>query len=270
MDERKQAELPVELQSDEPHVLCARSEEYHRVSGCKSAKEIWDKLQVAHEGTTHVKISRINRLKQEFESFVMKPEETIKEMHDRFTTIVNSLRNLDVEYSSADLVRKVLWALPKRWTPKVTAIEESKDLTKLSLDELMGSLVTHEEKLKREGEEVRKEKKSIAFKVSASEEELDCLEDMEDEELAMLSKHVAKLLRLRREKKKGGFLNRTREGDPEKEQLKKFRANPRVRRELISNDNKAGSSAGCFKCGRCGHIKVDRPQMKREKAYTAT
>ncbi|CAL1403344.1 unnamed protein product [Linum trigynum] len=110
-------------------------EEYHRVTGCKTAKEIWDKLQIAHEGTSHVKISRINSLKQDFESFIMKPEESIKEMNDRFTTIVNSPRNLEVEYPSADLVRKVLWALPKRWTPKVTAIEESKDLTRLSLDE---------------------------------------------------------------------------------------------------------------------------------------
>ncbi|CAL1379995.1 unnamed protein product [Linum trigynum] len=173
-------------------------EEYHRVSGCKTAKEIWDKLQVAHEGTSHVKISRINLLKQDFEYFVMKPEETIKEMHDRFTTIVNNLRNLGVEYGSGDLVRKVLWALPKLWMPKVTAIEESKDLTTLSLDELMGSLITQEEKLRREGEEIRREKKSIAFKVSVAEDELDCLEDMEDEELAMLSKNVAKLLRLRK------------------------------------------------------------------------
>ncbi|CAL1359163.1 unnamed protein product [Linum trigynum] len=145
-------------------------EEYHRVTGCKTAKEIWDKLQIAHEGTSHVKISRINSLKHDFESFIMKPEESIKEMNDRFTTIVNSLRNLEVEYPSGDLVRKVLWALPKRWTPKVTAIEESKDLTRLSLDELIGSLITHEEKLRREEvDEPKKDRRNIAFKVSSYE-----------------------------------------------------------------------------------------------------
>ncbi|CAL1383598.1 unnamed protein product [Linum trigynum] len=149
-------------------------EEYHRVTGCKSAKEIWDKLQISHEGTSHVKISRINSLKQEFESFIMKPDESIREMNERFTTIVNSLRNLEVEYASADLVRKVLWALPKEWTPKVIAIEGSKDLTKLSLDELIGSLVTHEEKLRREElEEPKREKKGIAFKATSQQEELE-------------------------------------------------------------------------------------------------
>ncbi|GKD20701.1 hypothetical protein Tco_1222404 [Tanacetum coccineum] len=37
-------------------------------------------------------------------------------------------------------VRKFLRALPLKWRPKVTAIEESKDLSKLSLDELVGNL----------------------------------------------------------------------------------------------------------------------------------
>ncbi|CAL1371096.1 unnamed protein product [Linum trigynum] len=189
-------------------------DEYHHVTGCKSAKEIWDKLQIAHEGTTHVKISRINSLKQEFESFFMKPEESVKEMNERFTTIVNSLMNLGIIYKISDLVRKVLWALPKKWTPKVTAIEESKDLTKLSLDELMGSLITHEEKLKKEeAEEPRKEMRSIAFKTTIQDEDFDSLDEMEDEELAMLSKHVAKLMRLRKEKRRGGLINRSREGE---------------------------------------------------------
>ena len=34
------------------------------------------------------------------------------------------------------------------WDPKVTAIQEAKDTKKLSIDELMGSLMTHELTLK--------------------------------------------------------------------------------------------------------------------------
>ena len=33
-------------------------DEYFRISNCKSAKEMWDILQVTHEGTTYVKRSR--------------------------------------------------------------------------------------------------------------------------------------------------------------------------------------------------------------------
>ncbi|CAL1383103.1 unnamed protein product [Linum trigynum] len=235
-------------------------EEYHRVTGCKSAKEIWDKLRIAHEGTSHVKISKINSLKQEFESFVMKPDETIKEMNDRFMNIVNSLRNMEVDYPSDDLVRKILWALPKRWTPKVTAIEESKDLTKLSLDELMESLVTHEEKLRREeGEDPRREKKGIAFKAISHGDEL------EDEELALLRKHVAKLLRLRKERRRGAMDKKSKDGDGEKDQPKYSIKNGRK-----NNADRTPTQGGCFKCGRAGHIKAECPQLKKERAYAAT
>ena len=44
-------------------------DEYFRVSNCKSAKDMWDTLQVTHEGTTDVKRSRINILTHEYELF---------------------------------------------------------------------------------------------------------------------------------------------------------------------------------------------------------
>ena len=46
-------------------------DEYFRVSNCKSAKDMWDTLQVTHEGTTDVKRSRINTLIREYELFRM-------------------------------------------------------------------------------------------------------------------------------------------------------------------------------------------------------
>ncbi|GJQ95406.1 retrovirus-related pol polyprotein from transposon TNT 1-94 [Tanacetum coccineum] len=47
------------------------------------------------------------------------------------------LKALDEGYSSKKYVRKFLRALHPKWRAKVTAIEESKDLTSLSLDELI-------------------------------------------------------------------------------------------------------------------------------------
>jgi hypothetical protein len=51
--------------------------EYNRVSGCDSAKEIWDKLEVTYEGTNQVKESKMNMLVHEYELFVMKKDENI-------------------------------------------------------------------------------------------------------------------------------------------------------------------------------------------------
>nr|GEU32047.1 copia protein [Tanacetum cinerariifolium] len=58
----------------------------------------------------------------------------------RFNTIITSLKALDEGYSSKKYVRKFLRALRPKWSAKFTAIEKLKDLTSLSLDELIGSL----------------------------------------------------------------------------------------------------------------------------------
>ena len=53
-------------------------DEYFRVSNCKNAKDMWDTLQVTHEGTTDVKRSRINTLIHEYELFRMNQNESIQ------------------------------------------------------------------------------------------------------------------------------------------------------------------------------------------------
>ncbi|GAV68999.1 DUF4219 domain-containing protein/UBN2 domain-containing protein [Cephalotus follicularis] len=118
--------------------------EFNRIRSCISAKEIWDKLESTHEGTNQVKDSRIDMLIHEYELFEMRHYESIYYMFDRFTNIINSLNSLGKSFSNNELVRKILRSLPKSWQDKVTAIEEAKDLTKLKLEDLLGSLLTHE------------------------------------------------------------------------------------------------------------------------------
>ena len=65
--------------------------EFNRISACTSAKEIWDKLKVAHEGTDEVRENKLNILVHDYELFKMHPYEDIKSMFTRFTTITNEL-----------------------------------------------------------------------------------------------------------------------------------------------------------------------------------
>ncbi|GKD20073.1 zf-CCHC domain-containing protein [Tanacetum coccineum] len=68
----------------------------------------------------------------------------------RFNTIITSLKALDEGYFSKNYDRKFLRALHPRWRAKVTTIEESKDLTSLSLDELIGNLKVYEMIIKKD------------------------------------------------------------------------------------------------------------------------
>ncbi|GAV79726.1 zf-CCHC domain-containing protein/UBN2 domain-containing protein, partial [Cephalotus follicularis] len=81
--------------------------------------------------------------------------------------IINSLQFLNKCYTNSEMVRKILRCLPKSWMPKVTAIEEAKDLNTFPLEELLGSLMTHEMTIKNhedDEEQDKKKHKVIAFK----------------------------------------------------------------------------------------------------------
>jgi len=88
-------------------------DEYFRISNCKNAKDMWDTLQVTHEGTTDVKRSRINTLTHEYELFRMNPNETIQDMQKRFTHIINHLAYLGKAFPNEDLTNKVLRCLSR-------------------------------------------------------------------------------------------------------------------------------------------------------------
>ncbi|GJY43630.1 retrovirus-related pol polyprotein from transposon TNT 1-94 [Tanacetum coccineum] len=116
-------------------------------------------------------------------------------------TIITNLKALDKGYSSKNYVRKFLRALPPKWRAKVTAIEESKDLTSLSLDELIGNLKVHEMIIKKDSEIVKAkgESRSLALKAKKESSDEECLTSgSEDEEYAMaIGKSERKCFRCR-------------------------------------------------------------------------
>lgn len=114
---------------------------------CENDKEIWDKLEVTHESKSRVNESKISLLTIDYELFKAKSDKGINEMSDHFTNIINGLKALGKTYANTEIVNKMLNILPKSWEMKVTPIKESKDINTLSLDELIGSLLTYKKKI---------------------------------------------------------------------------------------------------------------------------
>ncbi|KAK9037137.1 hypothetical protein V6N11_022059 [Hibiscus sabdariffa] len=203
----------MELNCKALHIIfCALGTDvYVKFSSCESAKEVWDKLEVIHEGTNDVKETKIGLLNLEYENFKMDPNEDIKRMFDRFSTIVNQLKGFGEEIPEDKLIRKLIYSLPQSWDSKKTAIIEAKDLKKLKLDELIGSLLTHEMMsipLKREKEKIIKEQgvdvNIIALKSSKCKYEDSSMEESseEDEEMAYLFKNFTRFMKSEKEKSK--------------------------------------------------------------------
>ncbi|GJU53127.1 retrovirus-related pol polyprotein from transposon TNT 1-94, partial [Tanacetum coccineum] len=112
-----------------------------------------------------VKDNKIDLLVQQYEQFVNSEDESIDSAFARFNTIITSLKALNEGYSSKNYVRKFLRALHPKWRAKVTAIEESKDLTSLSLDELIGNLKAKKESSNEECSTFRSEDDEYAMAV---------------------------------------------------------------------------------------------------------
>ncbi|GJW87749.1 retrovirus-related pol polyprotein from transposon TNT 1-94 [Tanacetum coccineum] len=113
---------------------------------------------------------------------------SIDSVFARFNTIITCLKALDKGYSSKNYVRKFLRALHPKWRAKVTTIEELKDLTLLSLDELIGNLKVYEMIIKKDYEIVKDkgERKSLALKAKKESSDDECSTfGSEDEEYTM-------------------------------------------------------------------------------------
>ncbi|GJX22084.1 retrovirus-related pol polyprotein from transposon TNT 1-94 [Tanacetum coccineum] len=107
---------------------------------------------------------------------------------------------LDEAYSSKNYVRKFLRALHPKWRAKVTTIKELKDLTLLSLDELIRNLKVHEMIIKKYFEIVKAkgERKSLSLKAKKeSSNEESSTSRSEDEEYAMAVRDFKKFFKRR-------------------------------------------------------------------------
>ncbi|GJU94697.1 hypothetical protein Tco_1319453 [Tanacetum coccineum] len=116
-------------------------------------------------------------------------DESIDNAFAKFNTIITSLKALDEGFSSKNCVRKFLRALHPKWRAKFMAIKESKNLTTLSLGELIRNLKVYEEVIKKDSKIIkskREQSRSIALKArKESSDEDSSTFDSEDEEYAM-------------------------------------------------------------------------------------
>ncbi|GJW17469.1 retrovirus-related pol polyprotein from transposon TNT 1-94 [Tanacetum coccineum] len=176
--------IPFEKQSDELKRRLAKNKEAKMVIYNPLPRKEHERIFI------QVKDNKIDLLVQQYEQFVISEDESINSAFARFNTIITSLKALDEGCSSKNYVRKFLRALHPNWREKVTAIEESKDLTSLSLDELIGNLNVYEMIIKKDSQIVKanRERRSLALKAKKESSDVECsTSGSEDEEYTMAS-----------------------------------------------------------------------------------
>ncbi|GJY70947.1 zf-CCHC domain-containing protein [Tanacetum coccineum] len=128
-------------------------------------------------------------------------------------------------------------------------IEESKDLTSLSLDELIGNLKVHEMIIKKDSEIVKAkgERKSLALKAKRESSDEECSKSgSEDEEYAMTVRDFKKFF-----KRRGRFVTQPR--------------NDKKTFQRSRGDKNDKSDRKCFRCGNPNHLIGECPKPSKDK-----
>lgn len=130
------------------HIQSALAENlFPRIASCTNAFEAWKALKDAYQGNTQVKQVRLQTFKREFENLRMQEYKAIGDYYVRVKAIIDQMETLGEEVKPKVVVKKVLRTLLRKWDHIAIIIEESKDLSTLSFDALIGSLTSHEEQL---------------------------------------------------------------------------------------------------------------------------
>ena len=118
-------------------------------------------METTYERTKKVKDTKLQMLTTRFEELRMSEDESFDSFYSKLNEVVIGKFNLGEKTEDLKVVRKILRSFPESFRAKVTAIEESKDLDEIKLQELIGSLKTYELSLPNQ-----RKTKSLALKRS--------------------------------------------------------------------------------------------------------
>ncbi|XP_074337573.1 uncharacterized protein LOC141674771 [Apium graveolens] len=138
---------------------------FEKISNAKMAKDAWEILQKSFQGVEKVKKVRLQILRGEFENLKMKSSENIGEFVTGFKTVINEMKRNGESFDDVRVMEKLLRSLTRKFDYVVTSIEESKDLSTISIDELVGSLQAHEQRMN-QYDDVSHLEKELQSKVS--------------------------------------------------------------------------------------------------------
>jgi hypothetical protein len=213
-------------------------EEYNKVQGLKSAKEIWDVLKTAHEGDNVTKITKRETIEGELDCFMLHQGEESQAMYNRLKTLVNQVRNLgSTKWDDHEMVKVILRSLVFLNHSQVQLIHGDLRYKLMSPEEVIGKFVSFELMIKGSKQIIERgatstlEVQPVAFKATEEKKEestpsrppIDASK-LDNEEMALIIRSFRQILKQRKGK-----------------------------------DYKPRSKKVCYKCGKPGHFIAKYP-----------
>jgi hypothetical protein len=208
-------------------------EEYNKVQGLKSTKEIWDVLKTAHEGDEVTMITKREMIEGELGRFMLHQGEEPQAMYNRLKTLVNQVRNLgSTKWDDHEMVKVILRSLVFLNPTQVQLIHGDPRYKLMSPEEVIGKFVSFELMIKGSKQIIERgatstpEVQPVAFKATEEKTEestpsrlpIDASK-LDNEEMALIIKSFRQILKQRKRR-----------------------------------DYKPHSKKVCYKCGKPGHF----------------
>jgi hypothetical protein len=207
-------------------------EEYNKVQGLNSAKEIWDVLKTAHEEDDVTKITKRETIEWELGRFMLHQGEEPQAMYNRLKTLVNQVRNLgSTKWDDHEMVKVILRSFVFLNPTQVQLICGDPRYKLTSPEEVIGKFVSFELMIKGSKKIIEQGATStsvqlVAFKATEEKKEestssrlpIDA-SNLDNEEMALI--------------------------------IKSFR---QILKQSKGRDYKPRSKKVCYKCGKPGHF----------------
>jgi hypothetical protein len=189
-------------------------EEYNKVQGLKSAKEIWDVLKTAHEGDEVTKITKRETIEGELGRFRLNQGEDPQAIYNRLKTLVNQVRNLgSTKWDDHEMVKVILRSLVFLNPTQVQLIRGNPRYTLMTPEEVIGNFVSFELMIKGSKKIIEldgpstTEAQPVAFKATEEKKEestssrqpIDATK-LDNEEMTIIIKSFRQILKQRRGK----------------------------------------------------------------------
>ncbi|KAK2352725.1 hypothetical protein QL285_090440 [Trifolium repens] len=123
---------------------CVDENVFEKIADSETAKAAWDTLIRCYGGDASVKKVKLQSLRKQYENLNMKNNEKVPEYISRMILITNEMKACGETLSEQVIIEKVLRSLTPQFDYIVVAIEHSKDLSTMKVEELQSSLEAHE------------------------------------------------------------------------------------------------------------------------------
>ena len=127
---------------------CVDSNIFEKIIEEETSKGVWDTLKKIYGGNEKLKGIKLQALRRQYEMMQMNEQETISEYLARMLALTNLMKSCGETMTDRSKIEKILRTLTEKFDHIVVAIEESKDLATMKIEELQASLEAHELRVK--------------------------------------------------------------------------------------------------------------------------